>query len=155
MKIKRVSAKKFLEMVAQGSPMRIIDFRGDYSRAIPGTIPTQFDYDIFYEDAAWIQDMLGVEFQARQPLALVCEHGLFSERAAKLFIEKNPELNLELLILKGGWEAYQAEIARLTRRLRNGVRFVAELSSLATPAERCRHVLRGLLDRRTFWQRWF
>lgn len=154
-KIKKITAKKFMEMVASGASMRVIDFRGDYSLAVPGTIPTTFEHDIFYEDEAWVQDMLGVEFRAHQPLVLVCEHGRFSAEAAKLFHAKNPSSNLEFLVLKGGWQSYQGEIDRLTRRFRNGRRFVTELSSLETSWNRFRLLVGELLKRRSFWQRFF
>ncbi|MEO5371352.1 MAG: rhodanese-like domain-containing protein [Magnetococcus sp. DMHC-1] len=155
MRAKRVSAKKFLEMVRDGVALRIIDFRGDYSLAIPGSIPTWFDPKIFYADEGMVQDMLGVAFRERQSLLLVCEHGHLSVEAARYFVEKNPGSATEIWVLKGGWQAYRDEITRLTRRFRNGSRFQAELTSLETAVERWRYVVREILARRSIWQRLF
>ncbi|MBF0187241.1 MAG: hypothetical protein HQL50_04875 [Magnetococcales bacterium] len=152
---KRISSKSLLLDIARGARPRIIDFRGDYTVAIPGTIPVQFDPDIFFEEEMWVQDMLGVPFSPHQNVILVCEFGNSADTAQDLFREKNPRTAYRLVSLKGGMLAYREYIKALTVGYRRQDGFLRELTDLATPQHRFQKLAGGLMERRTFFQKLF
>ncbi len=143
-----LTVQHFFDSIAQGQRFRIIDLRGDYYRTIPGAIPVQFDPDIFFEDEAWTQDMLGVVFREGQPVLLVCDVGNKSDHAVGLFREKNPRSRFQVLSLQGGMLAYQAHLEKITTGFKRQSAFIEELTDLGTSPERMQHVVRGLLTHR-------
>ncbi|MBF0284509.1 MAG: hypothetical protein HQL51_08635 [Magnetococcales bacterium] len=144
----RLEVKTFIQRVAGGERFRVIDFRGDYWRTIPGAIPVQFDFDIFFEEAGWTQDMLGVPFQTTLPVLLVCDSGGKSDTALTFFKEKNPMSPYTLYSLKGGWTAYVEQVRKLTEGFKQQQRFTDELTDLRTDPERFQQLLQGLLKHR-------
>lgn len=153
---KTLTAHKLLSMVAQGANPRIIDLRGNYRVAIPGSIPVQFDPDIFFEEEEWVQDMLGVRFHPHQTIVILCEFGQSSEVALDLFMEKNPRTRFDIRTLKGGMVAYQAAVEKWTKDFKNREVFREELLSLATHPSRFHQVVKGIkANQKSFFSRLF
>ncbi|NGZ04723.1 MAG: rhodanese-like domain-containing protein [Magnetococcales bacterium] len=153
-----ISVENFLRQIAQGQQRyRIIDLRGDYQRAIPGSIPTRFHSDMFYEEAGWVQDMLGVQFQVGEPVLLVCNTGNSSLEAVDLFIRKNRRSPYTLMSLAGGIMAYEEQITRWTEGYRRQEQFLSELNTITTPSNRFQFLITSLWQRRKpkGWQRLF
>jgi hypothetical protein len=148
---KTISAKKALKMVSRGENPRFIDLRGNYQIAIPGSIPVQFEPDIFFEDERWVQDMLGVRFNRNQTVIILCEFGHSSEAALDLFMEKNPKTPFDIRTMKKGMIAYSAAIEKLTKDFKKRDVFQRELLSLATPPARFHKIVKGLQgDKKSF-----
>ncbi|MEO5345548.1 MAG: rhodanese-like domain-containing protein [Magnetococcus sp. YQC-9] len=147
--------ESYLRAVARADRFRVIDLRGDYQHAIPGAIPSSFYPDMFYEEAGWVQDMLGVEFQVGVSVVLVCNSGASSQEAADLFWRKNRRTPYTLVSLDGGMLAYEACIRRWTEGFRRQEQFLAELTDISTPANRYQFLLTSLWERRKpkGWQR--
>ncbi|MBF0626784.1 MAG: rhodanese-like domain-containing protein [Magnetococcales bacterium] len=150
-----ISVESFLRDVAQGQRFRIVDLRGDYQHAIPGAIPTRFHSDVFYEEAAWVQSMLGVEFQTGLPVLLVCNSGNSSLEAVELFQRKNRRTPYTLVSLNGGMMAYEERIRRWTDGFRRQDQFLTELTTISTHANRFQFLVTSLWQRRKpkGWQR--
>ncbi|MGN7612288.1 rhodanese-like domain-containing protein [Magnetococcales bacterium HHB-1] len=140
-----INSKNLLKRVAQGEQPRLIDFRGDYVQAIPGTIPVQFDPDILYEEEQWVQDMLGVPFTMHQPVILICEFGHTAKDGVNYFKEKNPRSNFSVYYLKDGMYAYRNYIKHITRGFKKQSQFVQELTSMATSHKRFAFLIQGIL----------
>ncbi|MBF0421998.1 MAG: hypothetical protein HQL73_03295 [Magnetococcales bacterium] len=151
MKKRQLSQQKFLKGVAQGKNYRIIDFRGDYWQTMPGAIPVQFDYDIFFEEEGWTQDMLGVPFTVDREVVLVCDMGGKSLEAMKLFHDKNPGSQFVLNSLNGGWHDYLETIKKMTENMRKRDQFRKELTDIATSPERFRYLVEGILKKTAPW----
>ncbi len=143
---KTITAKKILKLVARGETPRLIDLRGNYRYAIPGSIPVQFDGDIFYEDEEWVQDMLGVRFHPNQTIVIICDFGQTSELALDHFMEKNPKTRFDVRTLKGGMLAWNDAVKNLTKDFKKRDVFRTELTSLATSPARFRAIVVGLLN---------
>ncbi|MBF0308335.1 MAG: hypothetical protein HQL56_02240 [Magnetococcales bacterium] len=151
-----LSPRTLLHQVADGNIPRIIDFRGNYEVAIPTTIPARFDPDIFFEEEAWVQDMLGVPFSNTKPVVLVCEYGNSAEVAIDYFFDKNPRSRFQLFALKKGWQGYLAHVDKLTGNFRKGAQFKAELIDLTTSERRFTYLVKGLYTNLgPFWKRLF
>ncbi|MBF0191202.1 MAG: rhodanese-like domain-containing protein [Magnetococcales bacterium] len=153
-----LTVESFLRGVAQGDRRyRVIDLRGDYQHAIPGSIPTRFHADIFYEEAGWVQDMLGIEFKAGQTILLVCNTGNSSLEAVRLFQSKNRRTDYTLVSLDGGMLAYQERIRRWTAGYRRQDQFLDEMTLITTPATRFQFLVTSLWQQRKpkGWQRLF
>ncbi|MBF0272429.1 MAG: rhodanese-like domain-containing protein [Magnetococcales bacterium] len=152
-----ITAESFLRDIAQGNRFRVVDLRGDYQHAIPSAIPTRFHADVFYEEAGWVQDMLGVEFQAGQTILLVCNSGNSSLEAVQLFQSKNRRTAYTLVSLDGGMMAYEERIRRWTAGYRRQEQFLAELTQITTPTNRFQFLVDSLWQRRKpkGWQRMF
>lgn len=150
----RITPRELLAKVAAGDDLRFIDLRGDYLRTLPGAIPTQYEADLFYEQGDWVQDMLGVTFRPGQTVVVLCEFGHSAEEAVAHFHHKNKHAPFSVVALKGGWLAYEKELAQLVSGFRQGGVFLDELTCLETSVERFRHVARGLLEhKKGFLQR--
>ncbi|MBF0428189.1 MAG: hypothetical protein HQL94_04645 [Magnetococcales bacterium] len=151
MKKRILPAKKFLKGIADGKNYRIIDFRGDYWRTMPGAIPVLFEYDIFFADEGWTQDMLGVPFTQDRDIVMVCETGGKSQEALKLFHDKNPKTVHVLFSLDGGWVEYLALIKHWTQGMRRQEQFIDELTDIRTSQERFRYLAAGLSKKNASW----
>ncbi|MBF0213811.1 MAG: rhodanese-like domain-containing protein [Magnetococcales bacterium] len=152
-----LSVEDFLRDVAQGKRFRIVDLRGAYQHAIPGSLPTGFHADIFFEEADWVQDMLGVRFQVGMPVLLVCDTGNTSREAVDLFLRKNRRTPFTLISLAGGMQAYQDRIQSWTDGYRRQNQFLTELTDIATSANRFQFLVASLWQRRKpkGWHRLF
>ncbi|MBF0339401.1 MAG: rhodanese-like domain-containing protein [Magnetococcales bacterium] len=152
---KSLSVEAYLRDLAQGTRLRVVDLRGDYQRAIPGAIPTRHLPDIFYEEADWVQDMLGIEFQTGVPVLLVCNTGNSSLEGVQLFYRKNRRSPFTLLSLDGGMLAYEEQIRRWTEGFRRQDQFLEELTDITTPQNRFQFLVSSLWQRRKpkGWQR--
>ncbi|GAB0057179.1 hypothetical protein SIID45300_01502 [Candidatus Magnetaquicoccaceae bacterium FCR-1] len=150
-----LDVESYLRGVARGERFRVIDLRGDYQHALPGAIPTRFHADMFYEDADWVQDMLGVRFEPGVPVVLVCASGNGSQEAVDLFMRKNRRTPYTVVSLEGGILAYEARIRRWTEGYRRQEQFLAELTDITTPANRFQFLIASLWERRKpkGWQR--
>lgn len=131
-------------MVGRGENPRFIDLRGNYTVAIPGTIPVLFEADMFFENEQWVQDMLGVRFHPKQTIILLCEFGQTSEAALDLFMEKNPRTIFDIRTLDGGMLAYKESIEQLTMEYKKRELFRKELLSLSTPPLRFHKIIKGI-----------
>ncbi|MBF0295058.1 MAG: rhodanese-like domain-containing protein [Magnetococcales bacterium] len=153
MKKSFITPRKFLKETAKGTLFRVIDFRGDYWRTIPGAIPVQFDYDIFFEEEGWTQDKLGVAFSTEMDIVLVCETGGKSREAIKLFKDQNPKSRFSLYSLDGGWMDYLELAKQLTKKMVKQEQLLDELTDIRTSRERFQHITNGLLRKEASWFR--
>ncbi|MBF0623140.1 MAG: rhodanese-like domain-containing protein [Magnetococcales bacterium] len=142
----QITSKQLIKEVAERRIPRLIDLRGDYTVAIPGSIPVQWDVEIFYEDVQWIQDMLGAQFRSDQPIVIVCEFGRMGMEALDYFWDKNTNSPYTLRSLKGGMYDYRQSVDKLTAGFRRQQQFTQELTSLTTPPDRFHRLAKGLFE---------
>ncbi|MBF0160347.1 MAG: rhodanese-like domain-containing protein [Magnetococcales bacterium] len=141
-----IAPKQMLADVARCHIPRVIDLRGDYNTAIPGSIPVQFEPDVFYESERWIQDMLGVTFRENQSIVLVCQMGHRAIEALDYFREKNPKSRFTVKVLEQGFFGYVRYVDIMTEPFKRRDVFRQELTDLATPPDRFSYLVSKLLE---------
>ena len=142
--IPRISTKELLKDVAHGRMPCILDLRGDYTVAIPGSIPLEFEPDVFYEQENWLQEKLDICFSSNQTVVVVCQLGPQSDEAVDYFTEKNPTSRFTFKSLKGGFYEYQVHVDKVVRTFKRREQFKRELTALATMPERFHYLMQRL-----------